>query len=146
MGSAAVIPIGAALVAGGLIDRYGARFVFLLGGGAYLGAAVLLATGVVAPDGPISLMLMARVLHGIGLAFVMPAALSLVPLLVAQQRLGLALGLVGTGANVSLAVSPPVSLLILDEASIRAVALVAGALVLVSLILIWPVRTRRPQG
>jgi MFS family permease len=145
MGSAAVIPIGAALIAGGLIDRYSARFVFLLGAGAYLGAAALLASGVVAPDGPIPLLLVARVLQGIGLAFVMPAALSLVPLLVAQERLGLALGLVGTGANVSLAVSPPVSLLILDAASIRMVALVAGLLVLISLVLIWPIRTRRAQ-
>jgi MFS family permease len=145
MGSAAVIPIGAALVAGGLIDRYGARFVFLAGAGAYIGAAFLLATGLVAPDGPIPLLLVARVLQGVGLAFVMPAALSLVPLLVGQQRLGLALGLVGTGANVSLAVSPPVSLLILDAFSIRAVAVVAGVLVALSLILIWPHRAARDR-
>jgi MFS family permease len=145
MGIAAVIPIGAALVAGGLIDRYGARVVFLLGAGAYVAAAVLLATGIVAPDGPIPLLVAARVLQGIGLAFVMPAALSLVPLLVGQERLGLALGLVGTGANISLALSPPVSLLILDEASIRAVALVAGVSVAMSLVLIWPMRTRRAQ-
>jgi MFS family permease len=145
MGIAAVIPIGAALVAGGLIDRYGARVVFLAGAGAYLAAGVLLTTGVVAPDGPIPLLVFARVLQGIGLAFVMPAALSLVPLLVSQERLGLALGLVGTGANISLALSPPVSLLILDAASIRAVALVAGLSIAMSLVLIWPMRTRRAQ-
>ena len=143
MGVAALIPMGAALLAGGLIDRRGPRFVFLVGTGAFFSAAALLATGVAAPDGPTPLLLVARVLQGIGLAFVMPSALSLVPLLVRGERLGLALGVVGTGANVSLAVSPPVSLLVLDEFSIRAVATVAAISVAAAAVMLWPLRPDR---
>ena len=145
MGTAALVPIGAALVAGGLIDRYGARTVFLIGTAAFAAAAVLLASGAVAPDDPTALLLLPRVLQGLGLAFVMPSALSLVPAFVPRERLGTGLGLVGTGANISLAISPPVSLLILDGFSIRAVGVVTVVLVALAALLIWPMRVPPPQ-
>ena len=140
MGAAAVVPMGAALVAGGLIDRYGGRAVFLLGTGAFLAAAALFVSGLVEPASPFLLLLVPRVLQGIGLAFVLPAALSLVAALVSGSRLGTALGLVGMGANVSLAVSPPISLAILEEFSLRAVAAGAIAAVLLAALLLWPLK------
>ncbi len=143
MGSAAVVPMVAALAAGGLIDRYGGRAVFLLGAGAFLAAAVLFVAGLVAPESAFVLLLVPRVFQGIGLAFVLPAALSLVPALVGESRLGTALGLVGMGANVSLAISPPISLAILDELSLRAVAAAAIVAVLAGAVLLWPLKVAR---
>ncbi len=147
MGFAAVVNIPAALVSGGLIDRFGARRVFIAGAGAFSVGSVLLATGLVTAGGPSASLLAVRALQGIGLAAVLPAGLSLVPLLVSPARLGTALGLAGMGANVSLALAPPVSLAILSAASLPAVAGVFFVTVLAGALLIWSVRPReRGEG
>jgi DHA1 family solute carrier family 18 vesicular amine transporter 1/2 len=146
MGSAAVVPMAAALAAGGLIDRYGGRQVFLVGTGAFLAAAMLFVSGLVSPESAFVLLLVPRVLQGIGLAFVLPAALSLVPALVGDAGLGTALGLVGMGANVSLAVSPPISLALLDEFSLRAVAAAAIVAVVAGAVLLWPLNVAGVRG
>ncbi len=138
MGSASLVPLVAALAAGGLIDRFGGGRVFLLGAGSFLAAAALMATGLVSPSSSTAALLLVRVLQGLGLAAVLPASFTLIPNLVAPARLGTAIGVVGVGANVSLAISPPVSLAILDRVSFPAVAALAAAVVALSIVLIWP--------
>ncbi len=138
MGLAALTMIPAAFLAGGLIDRLGGRQVFLGGAAAFAAAAGLLATGLASPDGPVALLVLVRVLQGIGLAACQPAALSLVPGLVAPARLGTALAVVGVAANVSLAVAPPVSLAVLNGTSLQVVAAVVLLCVAVAAGLTWP--------
>jgi MFS family permease len=138
MGVAALTQVAAAFVAGGLIDRFGPRLVLLGGAAAFLLASALLVTGVAAADGSIAPLVAARVLQGIGLAACMPAALSLVPGLVPVARLAPALAVVGVAANVSLALSPPISLAVLRASSLQVVAAIALAGVAAGVALVWP--------
>jgi len=143
MGSAALVQIAAALALGGFLDRFGGRSIYLLGCAAFGAASLLIATGLAAPDGPLVPLFVVRTLQGIGFAMVLPSALTLVPSLVRPARLAVGLSLAGSAGNVALAIAPPVSLAIMDAASLRAVALVtlvcigAGAVVMV-----LPVRAR----
>lgn len=137
MGLAAAVQIVAGLLAGGLIDRYGGRLVFLGGCAAFAAASLLLAVGVASATGPVVALIGVRLLQGIGLAAVLPSALSLVPGLVVATRLATSLALVGAAANISLALAPPVSLAVLDRASLAllawltlAAAIASAALVL----------------
>lgn len=122
MGAAAIVQIPAAFVAGGLIDRFGGRAVFLASAVSFLLAAGLLATGLAAPGGSLEIMVAVRLLQGVGLAACMPAALSLVPEMVRPARLATALSLASLAGNVSLAITPPASLAVLAAGSIQLVA------------------------
>ena len=143
MGSAALVQIAAALALGGFLDRFGGRSIYLLGCAAFGAASLMIATGLAAPDGPLVPLFVVRTLQGIGFAMVLPSALTLVPSLVRAERLAVGLSLAGSAGNVALAIAPPVSLAIMDAASLRAVALVtlvcigAGAVVMA-----LPVRAR----
>jgi MFS family permease len=151
MGSSALMQLAAAFVAGGLIDRYGGRLVFLGGVAAYVVACVLLAAGIVgAASGDVPLIAV-RLLQGVGIATCLPASFSLVPALVDARRLATALSLVGVAANVSLAAAPPLSLAVLDAVSLQAVALATLVLVLAAAVVMWrsapPERARtKPEG
>lgn len=138
MGVAALVQVGAAFVAGGLIDRFGGRLALLGAATSFLAAALLLASGFAAPDGPLAAIVLVRVLQGIGLAAALPAAMSLVPGIVGGARVAMALAVVGVAANVSLAASPPISLAILDTSSLQVVATVASVVVALGLVLAWP--------
>jgi MFS family permease len=138
MGVAALTQVAASFVAGGLIDRFGPRLVLLGGAAAFLLASALLASGLAAVDGSVAPLVAARVLQGIGLAACMPAALSLVPGLVPAARLAPALAVVGVAANVSLALSPPVSLAVLNASSLQVVAAIALGGVAAGAALVWP--------
>ena len=79
MGVAALTQLPASLVGGGLLDRFGGRLLFLAGAAAFAIASLMLLTGLAAPTGPPAPMVIVRVFQGIGIAVLMPAALSLVP-------------------------------------------------------------------
>jgi len=138
MGVAALTQVAAAFVAGGLIDRFGGRLVLLGGATAFLSASALLVSGVAVADGSITPLVAVRVLQGIGIAACMPAALSLVPGMVPALRLAPALAVVGVAANMSLALSPPISLAVLHGASLQVVAAMAMAGVAAGVVLVWP--------
>ncbi|MGH2407366.1 MAG: MFS transporter [Candidatus Limnocylindrales bacterium] len=138
MGVAALTQMVAAFVAGGLMDRFGGRLVMLGGASAFVVASALLATDVASADGSLVPLVAARILQGIGLAACMPAALSLVPGLAPAARLAPALAVVGVAANVSLAVSPPFSIVVLQASSIHVVAAIALVGVAAGAVLIWP--------
>ncbi|CAN5407956.1 hypothetical protein BH20CHL6_BH20CHL6_12470 [soil metagenome] len=145
MGLAAVVNIAAALAAGGLIDRYGGRRLFLVGTGSFALAAALMATGIAAPGDTWALVLV-RVLQGAGLAAILPSALSLVPGLVEARQLPTALAFVGVAANVSLAAVPPISLLVLDRVSLEAVAALTLVSVVAAAAMLWPLREAERQA
>ena len=125
MGVAALTQLPAAFVGGGLMDRFGGRILFIAGASCFAVASTLVATGIASPDGPPALMVVVRVFQGMGIAVLMPAALSLVPDMVASARLPTAFAIVGVSANVSLAIAPAISVIVLDATSLQVVAGVA---------------------
>jgi predicted MFS family arabinose efflux permease len=138
MGSAPLVMVPAAFVAGAFVDRYGGGRLLLVGAAAYLiGAAILLLPGV-GPGGGSVPFLASRMFGGIGLAIVLPAALSLVPRLVETVRRGFALSVVNASQNLALIVGPALSVAILMAVDLRAVA--AAVLVVVT---VGAVLTRR---
>lgn len=144
VGIAAVVQIPAALVAGGLVDRFGGVRVFVVGGLTYLVACAVVLLPAVDPEGPLLPFAIVRAAQGIGIAAVLPAGLSLVPRLAPREREGFALAIAGSANNLTLVVVPPVSLLILAATSLDGVAAVASVVVAVGLLLVVarPLRLR----
>jgi MFS family permease len=144
VGTAAAVQIPAALAAGVVIDRVGGLRVFVGGGFAYLaGSAILLLPGV-EPGGPSLPFVLARLCQGVGLAGVLPSALSLVPRLAPPARLGFALAFIGSAHNVALVAMPPLSLAVLAAGSLHGVAAVVTGFVVTGLVLVGmaPLRLR----
>jgi MFS family permease len=139
MGVAALTQLPAAFVGGGLMDRFGGRLLFIAGGVCFAAASILLVTGIATADGPPATMILVRVFQGMGIAILMPAALSLVPGLVATARLPTAFAIVGVSANVSLAVAPAISLIVLSATSLQVVAGVALVSIAAGATLAWPI-------
>ncbi len=147
VGTAALVQIPAAFVAGVVVDRVGGLRAFTAGGLAYLvGCTIMLLPGV-EPGGPSAPFIAARVFQGIGIAATLPAALSLVPWLVAPDRRGFGLAFMGSAHNLTLVVIPPLSLAVLAMTSLHGVAVMAVAFVLASLAIVHVVPFRfRPTG
>jgi MFS family permease len=136
VGTAALVQIPAAFVTGVVVDRVGGLRAFSVGGLAYLvGCTILLLPGV-EPGGPVGPFLAARIFQGIGIAAILPAALSLVPRLVASTRRGFGLAFIGSAHNLTLVVIPPISLAILALTSLHGVALAALGSVIVGLVIV----------
>lgn len=123
VGTAALVQMPAALGAGLAIDRFGGLRLFLAGAAAYAGGALIVLIAGVDGTTPLGLLLAVRVLQGAGIAIVIPAALSLVPALIAPARLGLGFAFMGSAHNLTMGVLPPISLALLAAASMQGVAL-----------------------
>ncbi len=134
VGLGSVVQVVAALAAGPLLDRRGARLGLRLGAGCYLVSALLFLSSTWLPA-----IITARVLQGIGIALILPAVLSVVPGLVATNLRGTALGIVGAFNNVALAAGPPLGLLLLrwTPGALFVAAFLIGA---VALLLTWSLR------
>jgi MFS family permease len=126
VGAASIFTVIASLAAGGLIDRYGGARMFVVGAALLFCGSAAFALGIVRADSPLPLLLVVRCIQGAGIAATLPAALSLVPALVSPARLPTALASAGVAANVSLAIVPPVTLIILDHYGLGAVGLAAA--------------------
>lgn len=135
VGVAALVQIPAALAAGVLIDSLGGIRLLVVGGLAYLAASALLLLPGVDPAGPTAPFVAVRVLQGIGIGLALPAALSVVPSLVAAVRQGFALAVAGLAHNLTLVVIPPLSLIVLDAYGLPGVAVFVLALVAVGMVL-----------
>ena len=144
VGTAALVQIPAAFASGVVVDRVGGVRAFVAGGLAYLvGCTILLLPGVEPGGSPLP-FLVARVFQGIGIAATLPAALSLVPKLVASTRRGFGLAFVGSAHNLTLVVIPPLSLAVLAATSLDGVALMSLGFVIAGLVIvrIMPFRFR----
>ncbi|HEY8168857.1 MAG TPA: MFS transporter [Candidatus Limnocylindrales bacterium] len=139
MGVAALTQLPAAFVGGGLMDRFGGRLLFLAGAGCFAIASLLLASGIASAEGPPALLVVVRIFQGMGIAVLMPAALSLVPDMVANARLPTAFAIVGLAANVSLAVAPAISIFVLDATSLPVVAGLALVCLAIGATMAWPI-------
>lgn len=136
VGTAALIQIPAAFIVGVVIDRVGGIRGFTAGGIAYVVGCVILLVPGVEPGGSIAPFLVARIFQGIGIAAILPAALSLVPRLVAAGRRGFGLAFVGSAHNLTLVVFPPISLAVLAATSLHGVALVGLVSVMAGLAIV----------
>jgi len=149
VGLAALVQVPAAFAGGALVDRFGGLRLLAAGAVAYLiGAAVLLLPGV-DPATERLPFVVARISQGIGIAMTLPAALSLVPQLVAPDRRGFGLAFMGSAHNLTLIVMPPVSLAVLGQgSSLGPVALVVAGIVVVGVVLLFaaPIRLRPNLG
>ena len=123
MGSAALVQIPAALVGGRMVDRFGGERLFRTGAIAYLAATAVLLLPGIEPDGPVAPFFVVRILQGIGIGTVVPAALSLVPRLLPGSRHSAGLAYVGAAQNLTLVVMPPLSIALLDAGSLRGVGM-----------------------
>lgn len=139
MGVAALTQLPAAFVGGGLMDRFGGRVLFLAGVACFALASLAVAFGLASPSGPPALMILVRVFQGMGIAVLMPAALSLVPSMVARARLPTAFAVVGLAANLSLAIAPVVSVVVLEATSLQVVAAIALTSLAVGATMAWPI-------
>ena len=122
VGTAALVQIPAAFATGVVIDRVGGIRGFTAGGLAYVVGCVILLLPGVEPGGPTGPFLAARLFQGVGLAAILPAALSLVPRLVAPARRGFGIASIGSADNLTLVLIPPISLAVLAATSLHGVA------------------------
>jgi MFS family permease len=148
MGVAAVVQIPAAIGGGRLVDAFGGTRLFTLGGIAYLLATLLLLVPGVEVDGDLAPFVAVRILQGAGIAFVLPAALSLVPRLVDATRVANGLSVVGAAQNLTLVLAPPISIAILASASLDGVATAVVVVLVVGIVLgqRLPLRPVRPAA
>jgi MFS family permease len=110
VGLAFGVQLVATLLSGPVIDRWGAGLAMRVGPALYLVAAVIFT---VAPGaGAIGL---ARVLQGLGIALLLPAAYALLPSLVGPRQRATAFGVVGVIQNIALAIAPPLGLWLLSR-------------------------------
>ena len=146
VGTAAVVQFPAAFLAGALVDRFGGTRMIAAGGAAYLLAALLLALPGFHPATNLVPVLVARLFQGVGIATVLPAALSIVPGLVPAVRRGFGLAFVGSAQNLTPVFLPSLSLAVLSASSLAGVAAVMAAIVAAGLVVAFVRPFRAPPG
>ncbi len=135
VGAAPLIQIGAALLGGALIDRFGGIRLFVIGALCYLAACGLLFSATTGPEST-ALIVAARLLQGAGFGFAMPAAMSVIPRLVNIDRRGTALATAGAAHNLTFVALPPLSIAVLDAAGFDAVTIMVAALVAAGVVMV----------
>lgn len=135
VGTAFAVQMVAAPIVGALLDRVGPQRMMLVGVVAYLGATSLMALLPLDPADPLWGWMGARALQGVANAVVIPAVLTLVALLVGAGGRGLWLAVVLLAQNLTLAIFPAASLLILERSSFQVVALSVGTLIVLGAVL-----------
>lgn len=136
MGTAAIIQIPAALVGGRLVDAFGGTRLFTLGALLYLLASLVILLPGVDVEGSLAPFVLVRILQGGGIALVLPAALSLVPRLVAPARVANGLSISSAAQNLTLVVAPPLSLAILARSSLDGVAMAVVVVLALGVLLV----------
>lgn len=118
------------VIAGRLGDAYGLRRMQLVGLGLFASAALLCA---VAPN--LWFLVGARALQGIGAAFLMSLTMALVRETASEDRIGQAMGLLGTVSALGTALGPSLGGLLLTMAGWQGIFLVQVPLAMLALIL-----------
>ena len=118
------------VIVGRLGDTQGLRRVLLAGLGLFSAASLL--SGL-APD--LRLLIGARVLQGIGAAFLVTLTIALVRETASQERMGRAMGLLGTMSALGTALGPSLGGVLVSVTGWRSIFLIQVALALLALIL-----------
>ncbi len=134
VGVAPLVQIGAALVGGALIDRFGGIRLFLVGGLLYLIACVLLLAAGPSQE-QTALVVAARMLQGAGFGLAIPGVMSVIPRVVETVKRGMALATAGAAHNLTFVALPPLSIAVLDLYDFDAVVLMVAAFVVVGLVI-----------
>jgi MFS family permease len=148
MGVAAIVQIPAAIAGGRLLDRFGPARLFTTGGLAFISASAILLLPGVDVSGSLEPFVFVRMLQGAGVALCLPAALSMVPRLVAAARVPHNLSVVGAAQNLTLVLAPPLAIAILDATSLDGVAATVVVVVVIGIVLgqRMPLRPRVPAA
>jgi MFS family permease len=144
VGVAAVVQIPAAIVGGRLVDHFGSRRLFVVGALAYLAGSLILALPIVEPQASIAPFVLARLFQGAGVAIALPASLALVPSLVRPGAHAHGLSVIGAAGNLTMVILPPLSIAVLEAASLHAVAVMVTAFILAGLLAFGALATRAP--
>jgi MFS family permease len=139
VGLAFGVQLVATLLSGPAIDRWGAGLALRVGPALYLAAALLF---VVAPE--VLPIAVARVLQGLGIALLLPAAYALLPSLVGPRQRATAFGVVGVIQNIALAIAPPLGLWLLNRGP-RVLFGTAVATAAAGIAASWRLRAGRPS-
>lgn len=132
---------GSAVAAGRLGDRFGRRRMLLVGLGVFTASSV--ASGV-APT--LAALVAARALQGIGAALMMSLSVAAMREMVAEERTGSAMGLLGSTSAIGTALGPALGGLLIDLFGWRSIFLVNVPLGLLALALVRPGVTRDQQS
>lgn len=124
--AACVIP------AGQLADIYGKRFTLLIGISIFMVASIMCGFVNTAP-----LLIIARVLQGFGGALFVPPLYALVFDCFPENKRGFAIGMLGVGAGIGLAIGPSFGGFILETLGWRWIFLLNGPLCLITLMILW---------
>ncbi|MEX2547709.1 MAG: MFS transporter [Chloroflexota bacterium] len=143
VGTAALIQVPAALVAGALVDRFGGLRLFVVGGVAYLAATLVLLLPELDPSTSSVPFIVARILQGVGFGMTLPSTLSVIPRLVPAARRGVALATAGASHNLTLVVVPPLSIAVLDRYGLAGVCVLVASFVALSFVVAF-IRPIRP--
>jgi MFS family permease len=107
-----------------------------MGCSAFICASLPIALGLVTGSSPAEAWIVVRVLQGIGIAAVFPSIGTLVPLGVPRARIPTAMATVGMAGNLSLAVTPFVALLMLEQWGLASVGIAVTTSVLTGALLL----------
>jgi MFS family permease len=110
VGIAFVTQVGATLLVGPFVDRWGSSLALRLGPALYLLASLTF----LSTQYP-GAIIVARILQGVGIALILPAAFTLIPTLVTNRMRGMALGVVGLFQSFALAIGPQLGIWLLSE-------------------------------
>ncbi|HEY9204742.1 MAG TPA: MFS transporter [Candidatus Methanoperedens sp.] len=87
----------------------------------------------------IPLLLLLRAFHGLGWGAATTAATTLIADIAPLSRRGEAMGIFGMAANIAMAISPPVSMFLLNSTNYEILFIAGAAIALVSLLLVLPI-------
>ncbi len=148
VGVSAIVQIPAAIVGGRLVDRFGGVRLLTAGGCAYLIGSAIIVLPLADPAVSLVPFVAARLFQGVGLAVVLPSALSLVPALMPPGGNPRGLSIVGAAQNLTITLIPPLSLFMFNGSDIHGVAwgAIVAVIVGVGLFRAIGLRPTRPQS
>ncbi len=116
------------------VDRRGRKSILIAGMLVFLAAMLLYKYATSVP-----LLLLLRVFHGLGWGAATTAATTLIADIAPPSRRGEAMGIYGMASNIAMAISPPLSMFLLNSSNYATLFAVGAAIALLSLLLVLPI-------
>ncbi len=116
------------------VDRRGRKNILVAGMIVFLAAMFLYNYATSIP-----LLLLLRIFHGLGWGAATTAATTLIADIAPPSKRGEAMGIYGMAANIAMAISPPLSMFLLNSSNYETLFITGTAIALVSLLLVLPI-------